>query len=74
MTREHLWETGDDEIWRSRGKTNDKFGIVVENEGDRRDERGSKVHMPTRDTPVRAGLEVPELSVTYSSWSWPWLG
>jgi len=29
---------------------NDKFGIEVENEGDRRDERGSKVHMPTRDT------------------------
>ena len=50
LTREHLWETGDDEIWRSRGNANDKYGIVVENEGDLRDERGSKVHMPTRDT------------------------
>lgn len=28
----------------------DKFGIEIENEGDRRDSRGSKVHMPTRDT------------------------
>jgi hypothetical protein len=68
---------GDDEIWRSRGNANDKFGIVVENEGDRRDERGSKVHMPHEGHPVKRaglGLDVPELSVTYSSWSWPWLG
>ena len=56
---------GDDEIWRSRGSVNDKFGIEVENEG--RSEgrawiKSSHAHKVKR---AGLGLDVPELSVTY---------